>query len=69
MSPRFEKISEDLNSIWLELPIGPKIKKYDKVTFVEVTYDCWFVHISGKWRMMNPGEHIKAVRQEWIKNH
>lgn len=68
MSVLYEKIAEDLNPIWHEVPAQSGITDVEEGTFIAITPDVWFVFDKGKWRMMGQAEHTEASRQLWLSS-
>ncbi len=61
LSLRFEKIAEDLNPTWLEIPAESSTIEAEDGEYVAVTSDIWFVQENGHWRMMTQAEHLRVA--------
>lgn len=61
LSLRFEKVAEDLQPAWLEIPAQSSTIDSSDGDYVAVTPDVWFVQENGHWRMMSQDEHLRVA--------
>lgn len=61
LSLRFEKIADDLQPAWLEIPAEGSTVQTQDGDYVAVTPDIWFVQDNGRWRMMSQEEHLRVA--------
>jgi hypothetical protein len=68
MSLRFEKLAEDLEPVWMEVPLENSTHHYSEGAYFTVTQDVWFVFQNHFWRVMTMNERLEAYRQNYFND-